>query len=59
MATATLKKFKTLVPLNYKGGNSFEIAGETELPQWFKVESLVLPKRIQVEPWLLEYMFGK
>lgn len=59
MATATLKKFQTLVPLNHKGENIFEVAGEPKLPKWFRVELLVEPKRIQVEPSLLEIMFGK
>lgn len=56
---ATLKKFPTLVPLNHKEGTVFEIAEEVKLPKWFRVEYLEDPKRMYVEPSLVEIMFGK
>lgn len=56
---ATLKKFQTLVPLNHKQGTLFEIVGEPKLPKRFCVGYLGDPKRMPVEPRLVEIMFGK
>ncbi|XP_021029081.1 KHDC3-like protein isoform X2 [Mus caroli] len=56
---ASLKRFQTLVPLDHKQGTLFEIIGEPKLPKWFRVECLEDPKRLYVEPRLLEIMFGK
>lgn len=56
---ATLRRFQTLVPLNHKGGNVFEIVEETKLPKWFYVEYLEDPKRMYVEPSIVEIMLGK
>uniref|UniRef100_G3UZF1 Predicted gene 20509 n=3 Tax=Boreoeutheria TaxID=1437010 RepID=G3UZF1_MOUSE len=56
---ASLKRFQTLVPLDHKQGTLFEIIGEPKLPKWFHVECLEDPKRLYVEPRLLEIMFGK
>nr|3V69_A Chain A, Protein Filia [Mus musculus]3V69_B Chain B, Protein Filia [Mus musculus] len=58
-AMASLKRFQTLVPLDHKQGTLFEIIGEPKLPKWFHVECLEDPKRLYVEPRLLEIMFGK
>lgn len=56
---ATLKTFRTLVQLKHKLGKAYEIVGEPRLPKWFHVEYLEDPKKMYVEPTLVEIMFGR
>ncbi|XP_062043562.1 KH domain-containing protein 3 [Lepus europaeus] len=56
---ATPKRFQTLVQLQQREGELFQVLGNlTKLPNWFHSEFLKSPKAVHLEAWLVEAIFG-